>query len=96
MELALIEEAIRGIEGVNEVHDLHVWSIGSDTHSLSCHVGIADVRASESEDILRRIREQLAGRFHIHHTTIQFELAVCEVAEGCVIPVSQRQRGHSH
>ena len=93
MELERIESAIRSIPGVNDVHDLHVWSIGSDTHSLSCHVSIADMRASESETLLRQIRDQLASHFHIHHTTIQFEYAVCEVAHGCVIPVSP---GHEH
>jgi cobalt-zinc-cadmium efflux system protein len=97
MELQRIEDVIRAIPGVNEVHDLHVWSIGSDTHSLSCHVAIADMPASESESILRLIREQMAERFHIHHTTIQFELAVCEVADGCVIPISPaHEHGHSH
>ncbi len=93
MELQRIEQIIRAIPGVNDVHDLHVWSIGSDTHSLSCHVAIADMPASESEGILRLIRDQMVEQFHIHHTTIQFELAVCEVADGCVIPVSP---GHEH
>lgn len=93
MELERIESCIGAIRGVNSVHDLHVWSIGSDTHSLSCHVGIADMRASESEELLRQIREALAARFHIHHTTIQFEHAICDVADGCVIPVSP---GHEH
>jgi len=93
MELDRIETSIRTIPGVNDVHDLHVWSIGSDTHSLSCHVSIADMRASESENLLRQIRDELASRFHIHHTTIQFEYAVCEVAHGCVIPASP---GHEH
>jgi cobalt-zinc-cadmium efflux system protein len=93
MELERIEAAIRAIPGVNDVHDLHVWSIGSDTHSLSCHVSIADMRASESETLLRLVRDELASRFHIHHTTIQFEYAVCEVAHGCVIPASP---GHEH
>src|SRR5271165_5074323 len=96
MELERIQGVIREIPGVNEVHDLHVWSIGSDTHSLSCHVGIADMRTSECADILRKIREELAGHFHIHHTTIQFELAVCEVADGCVIPISEIGHGHEH
>jgi len=97
MELQRIEEIISAIPGVNDVHDLHVWSIGSDTHSLSCHVAIADMPASESEGILRLIREQMGERFHIHHTTIQFELAVCEVADGCVIPISPaHEHGHSH
>jgi len=93
MVLERIEAAIRATPGVNDVHDLHVWSIGSDTHSLSCHVGIADMRASESETLLRQIRDELAHRFHIHHTTIQFEHAICEVAHGCVIPASP---GHDH
>ncbi len=95
MEVERIEQTIREIPGVNDVHDLHVWSIGSDTHSLSCHVSINDMRASESEAILKLIRDQLGSRFHIHHTTIQFEHAICEVAHGCVIPVSP-EHGHSH
>jgi cobalt-zinc-cadmium efflux system protein len=97
MRLDRIEECICAIPGVNSVHDLHVWSIGSDTHSLSCHVGIDDMRASESEAILRTIRERLELQFHIHHTTIQFEHVVCEVAHGCVIPISHgHERGHAH
>ena len=93
MDLERIQACICEIPGVNSVHDLHVWSIGSDTHSLSVHVGIADMRASESEELLRQIRESLSSRFHIHHTTIQFEYAICDVAHGCVIPVSP---GHEH
>lgn len=101
MELGRIEEAICAIRGVCSVHDLHVWSIGSDTHSLSCHVGIVDMPASESADILAAIRTVLGERFQIHHTTIQFELNVCEVSDGCVIPVSpgpqhEHSSGHSH
>ncbi len=97
MRLERVAECICGIAGVNGVHDLHVWSIGSDTHSLSCHVKIDDMRASESEAILRSIRQELEVRFHIHHTTIQFEHAACEVADGCVIPVSPtHEHGHTH
>ncbi len=70
-----------------------MWSIGSDTHSLSCHVGIEDIPASESAVILENIRGELNRSFHIHHTTIQFELNACEVGDGCIIPVSP---GHTH
>jgi cobalt-zinc-cadmium efflux system protein len=93
MELERIRRCICEIPGVDAVHDLHVWSIGSDTHSLSCHVSICDMPASQSAVILQAIRDELNQRFHIHHTTIQFELTVCEVADGCVIPVSP---GHQH
>ena len=93
MELDRIQTAICAVPGVCSVHDLHVWSLGSDTHSLSCHVAILDMPASESALILEQVREVLNQRFHIHHTTIQFELKACEVQDGCVIPVSP---GHSH
>jgi cobalt-zinc-cadmium efflux system protein len=93
MDLERIEQTICNVTGVCSVHDLHVWSIGSDTHALSCHVGIADIPASESEVILEQIRKELNQRFHIHHTTIQFELNACGVEDGCVIPASP---GHTH
>jgi cobalt-zinc-cadmium efflux system protein len=94
MELQRIEQMICAIPGVNSVHDLHVWSIGSDTHSLSCHVAIDEMPAAESEGMLRLIRERLGEQFHIHHTTIQFELAICDVAHGCVIPTSPSEHSH--
>jgi cobalt-zinc-cadmium efflux system protein len=96
MKLARVEAAIREIDGVNDVHDLHVWSIGSDTSALSCHISIADIPMSASERILRDVRERLRHDFRIYHTTIQFEHAVCEVAHGCVISVSETEAEHRH
>ena len=99
MKLERIEAAIRAIEGVNDVHDLHVWSIGSETHALSCHISIADIPPSISEKILRDVKERLLHDFRIDHTTIQFEHVVCEVAHGCVIPVvetEEHQHSHQH
>lgn len=94
IKLGRVETAIRAIDGVNDVHDLHVWSIGSETRALSCHISIADIPPSVSERILRDVKERLLHDFRIDHTTIQFEHAVCEVAHGCVIPVTEE--GHNH
>ena len=96
MKLEKIETAIRSVEGVNDVHDLHVWSIGSETHALSCHISIADIPPSVSERILRDVKERLLHDFRIDHTTIQFEHVVCEVAHGCVIPVVESAEEHHH
>jgi cobalt-zinc-cadmium efflux system protein len=97
MKLERIETAVRAIDGVNDVHDLHVWSIGSETHALSCHIAIADIPPSASDRILREVKECLLQEFKIDHTTIQFEHAECEVAHGCVIPVPDaEEHGHSH
>src|SRR5579862_7504760 len=96
MKLEKIESAIRSVEGVNDVHDLHVWSIGSETHALSCHISIADIPPSVSERILRDVKERLLEGFRIDHTTIQFEHVVCETAHGCVIPVVESAVEHEH
>jgi cobalt-zinc-cadmium efflux system protein len=96
MKLELVEGAIRGIDGVNDVHDLHVWSIGSESHALSCHISIADIPPSVSERILREVKERLHQDFHIDHTTIQFEHLLCEVAHGCVVPVGADEHEHRH
>ncbi|HET7873293.1 MAG TPA: cation diffusion facilitator family transporter [Terriglobales bacterium] len=90
-----IVSSLSAVEGVNDVHDVHVWSIGSDTHALSCHIRIDDMQLSESDIILQHVREVLAAKFHIEHTTIQFENELCDVAHGCVIPIGrqlQRER----
>ena len=81
---------------MNDVHDLHVWSIGSGVTALSCHISIADIPPSESEVILRNVKDRLREQFHIDHTTIQFEHAVCEVAHGCVIPIEPHRHKHGH
>ncbi len=97
MKIENIEAAMRSIQGVNDVHDLHVWSIGSETHALSCHIAIADIPPSASERILRDVKERLLHDFKIDHTTIQFEHVECDVAHGCVIPVpEEREHDHSH
>ena len=95
IKLDRVESAMRSVEGVNDVHDLHVWNIGSETRALSCHISIADIPPSASERILRDVKERLHREFRIDHTTIQFEHVICEVAHGCVIPVSD-EHDHSH
>ncbi len=94
VELARIEQAIRAVPGVQDIHDLHVWSLGSESHALSCHIRIEDIPPSASERILRDVNVLVAERFHILHTTIQFEHVICDVAHGCVIPVNPQPHTH--
>jgi len=96
VKLEQVEAAMRRIDGVNDVHDLHVWNIGSETRALSCHISIADIPPSVSERILRDLKECLRHDFQITHTTIQFENVDCEVAHGCVIPVAEAEHHHKH
>ena len=94
LELKQVVCAIQAIEGVLDVHDLHIWSLGSNSHALSCHVLIADMPPSQSDHILHRVNHVLSNRFHVHHTTVQFEHMSCAISDtGCVIPVDA---GHGH
>jgi cobalt-zinc-cadmium efflux system protein len=95
IRLGEVANHMRLIDGVLDVHDLHIWSLGSSTHALSCHVLIADVPPSSSDAILRALNGVLADRFHISHTTVQFEHIGCPISEsGCAIPVHQHEHGH--
>src|SRR5271154_609963 len=96
MSLEAVESTMRTITGVSDVHDLHLWSIGSENHALSAHVKIADMATSESDTILREINEKLGSGFGIHHTTIQLEHEVCETAHSCVIAVREELREEDH
>jgi cobalt-zinc-cadmium efflux system protein len=72
----LIKE-VEAIKGVKSFHDVHVWTITSGLYALSGHVQIRDQQISESAQILGKIRGYLERRYHIEHTTIQFECDVC-------------------
>jgi cobalt-zinc-cadmium efflux system protein len=81
LELKKVSGELSQLPGVIDVHDLHIWSLGSESRALSCHVLIDDMPPSESDSILRRINDVLCARFHITHTTIQFEHVKCILAE---------------
>lgn len=95
LSLGDIRAKMQSVDGVEDVHDLHVWSVGSQAHALASHVTIADIPPSESARILDEINAVLLRSFHIHHTTIQFENVECPVAHGCVMPV-EAVSAHAH
>jgi len=96
ISLVDIRATLAAIEGVEDVHDLHVWSLSSNTHALASHVIIADIPPSESNLILDRIKLVLRERFFIHHTTLQFEHVDCEVAHGCLVSLEEPEAHHHH
>ncbi len=103
LQLGEIRKAMASVEGVLDVHDLHVWSLGSQSHALASHVTIAEMPMSECGDILTGINCALRDRFHITHTTIQFETTGCETTHGCSAPpeleavgAHDHHHGHDH
>ena len=71
LDMAQIEAALVGAQGVRRVHDLHVWTLTSGREAMSAHVVVApDATADKILDALHII---LHTRFGIDHTTIQIE-----------------------
>ena len=74
IDMAEVSGCISGTDGIESVHDLHVWSLSGEQVALSCHVVVGpDVGASDSEHLVRRVEQQICNRFGIGHTTIQVE-----------------------
>ncbi|HEX9201232.1 MAG TPA: cation diffusion facilitator family transporter [Acidobacteriaceae bacterium] len=99
VELAHVRNAISTVPGVLDVHDLHVWSLGSASHALASHVTIPEMPLSECSSILDAINCALRDRFKITHTTIQFEIDGCETTHGCSAPPpleAAHHHTHSH
>ena len=96
IELSEVTESLRGLDGVIDVHDLHIWSLGSSAHALSCHVLIEDMPPSESNAILQRINDLLC-KFDIRHTTVQFEHTKCALSDApcSIVVTSSHQHEHS-
>ena len=65
------------IDGVKDIHHLHVWTITSGIYAMSAHVLIKDLLVSKSEQILRQIETLLTNKYNMEHTTIQFESESC-------------------
>ena len=102
ISLKQIRSGMEDVEGVIDVHDLHVWCLGSQSRALACHVTIEDIPPSESACILARLHHVLRDHFQISHSTIQFEHIGCGELEGCVVPPEEmaagreQPHGHSH
>ena len=86
-----VRGALVEIEGVLDIHDLHIFTLSSNSHVLSCHVLIADLPLSSSNAILRNINNLLEQEFRICHTTIQFEHVLCEGADDISIDHSKKE-----
>jgi len=68
-----VETALRSIDGVLSVHDLHVWSLCSHLNALSGHLALAPEHMANQYRVLEETGKILKDRFGIVHTTLQVE-----------------------
>lgn len=79
IDVDAVRQALASVQGVDDVHDLHVWSITSGFVSLSAHLVIA--AGVDATGVLRLAEDRLVARFGIHHSTLQIDVGgVCAQA----------------
>jgi cobalt-zinc-cadmium efflux system protein len=99
MDLSLIDSRLRGLPGVRDVHDLHIWAIGSGKASLTAHL-ILDEAQADVQHVLNDANELLRRDFGLTHTTLQAELEHCDPhGSDCALegrPATDTHTGHRH
>jgi cobalt-zinc-cadmium efflux system protein len=84
IELVKVQEFLMRLEGVTELHDLHIWAMSTNETALTAHL----VRPAGFNDaFLHGVCEELSRRFNIHHATLQIEASsdVCRLAPAEVV-----------
>jgi len=85
-----VARALLKIEGVEEVHDVHLWSLGGGHHALSLHARVPDMHLDECELLLASIKQVASKEFGVEHTTVQLERAGLPAKSGYVMPESAK------
>lgn len=81
IDLTDIQQAITSMEGIKDIHDLHVWNPSAESIALAVHITVDDQMLSHVDELADKIREILLIKFNIDHPILQFECNSCENAQ---------------
>ncbi len=90
IEVEKVIAAVKGIPGVEDLHEVHVWTLTSGVYALSAHLSVTDRMVSQSAAILTKVNERLERDFRITHTTLQLECESCPTGLVCNLPQNNR------
>ncbi|BBI70757.2 hypothetical protein HAALTHF_07120n [Vreelandella aquamarina] len=68
-----VVETVRDIEGVQDIHHVHLWQMQENMAALDCHVVLTETGWQQLESVKAEIKEQLKMRFSIAHSSLEFE-----------------------
>lgn len=80
-------ESLKQIPGIDNAHDIHIWTITSGMYAMSGHIDTRDMMISETTKLSKEISRILSEKFKIGHAVIQF---------GCECKINTIQNSHSH
>lgn len=79
LDVRQVEAAILAVPGVTSIHDLHVWSLTKNQHSLTAHIVLTE--KADGETVRRAVEQILQEQYDLHHTTLQTETESCAPKE---------------
>jgi len=85
LDVSRMNDAVRKIKGVRDIHDVHLWAITSGMYAMSCHLLIEDQMVSNCTQIVDEVNKTLSQEFGISHSTVQLECEECENSPVCHI-----------
>lgn len=90
IETEAVFDAVRGIDGVTNIHHAHFWQMDEHRAALDAHIVIAEGRWSDADAVKEQIKATLADRFDIEHTSLELECT----RHACDDPSEFGGRGH--
>ena len=99
LDVEALSRAMADVDGVESVHDLHVWSLSSEVRALSAHIVVAGHPTLEEAQVVgAAVKESIAHRFEIAHATLELECEVCvdDTDDACAMPGVPVGHAHAH
>ncbi|MEI7617296.1 MAG: cation diffusion facilitator family transporter [Actinomycetota bacterium] len=98
LDVQAMTDAVMAVDGVESLHDLHVWSLSSAMRALSTHIVLdGHPTLEEAQRVGERIKAVLAHDFAIGHATLELECEPCSThLDGCLIAETHSHHAHGH
>ena len=88
-----IKAALEAIEGISEIHDLHVWNPSAESIALAAHITVPDQMLGKVDELAEKARAVLWEKFKIDHPTLQFEATICQ-NDGLLCNIAKNGNNH--
>jgi cobalt-zinc-cadmium efflux system protein len=91
-----IQNSLQAIEGITEIHDLHVWNPSAESIALAAHITVQDQMLSKVDELAQKVRDILLRDFKIDHPILQFESSACADSDLLCHLVNNGHKNHKH
>jgi cobalt-zinc-cadmium efflux system protein len=98
LDIGALNDTMAKVDGVESVHDLHVWTLSSDVRALSAHIVLAGHPTLEQAQVVgSRVKVAIGRRFRINHATLELECEACgEPDDFCSIDGPAHDHDHAN